>query len=75
MTAQTEHVAYLDDPLIVLARASWLLRWANRLTRVAPKMKAEDQRQECLGMIEVFLDRADDLIRQAISCIGTSSSR
>ena len=69
MTAQTPSVVYLDDPAIVLARASWLLRRANRLLRVAPRMRAKSRRQECLRLIDVLLDRAEDLVRHMIDLL------
>lgn len=69
MANESAHVAYLDDPVLLLARVGSLVRWAGRLTRIAPRMKAEDQRQECYRMIEVLLDRAEDLVRHAIASL------
>ena len=63
-------IAYLEDPAFLDAHVSWLLRKADRLKRLAPRIKEEDQRQECLRAVEVLLDRAEDLVREAMESLA-----
>ena len=62
-------IAYLEDPAFLEAHISWLLRKADRLKRLAPRIKEEDERQECLRAVEVLLDRAEDLVRDAMDSL------